>query len=553
MYNKFFFKPILLALSVLFFVSCDKDYNEIGGSLIGQNHFDLAQDSLSTVQSTWAKTGAVASNNLDINPLGVLDNNAFGQTTSRFATQVQLVSVSPVIDVTLEQAIESVTLYVPYFTKANFTTNATTGAHTYELDSIYGEKTAKLKLKIYENKYLLGDKNTEAGAPLLDPSYPQFYYTNQNSDFNSNKDKLLYTNDAFVFSENEYSVVTPAVVGVSAETTTYTPPGMKIELNTTFFKNLLFSAGSSTNLSNNALFEQYFKGLYFDIEKADAKGVMAMLNFKKGTIVVKYKEKALATDLAVSVDKSITLNLTGNTVSLQSNDFSSTGSAYNSNPIADRIYLRGGEGSVGKIELFNSAVDVVTYNRTTKKIEAGSNQIPDELDYIKEKGWLINEASLTFYVDQPAMAGVTEPNRIFLYDINNKRPLVDYFYDNTSGNSANYTKQIYGGIIQKDASERGLKYKIRVTNYIRNLVNNDSTNVKLGLSVSQAISNTTYLKKYNSPAYSVWKGLTALQKNAYFLPASSVMNPLGTILYGSGANVPDDKRVKLKIYYTKPN
>lgn len=533
------------------FVSCDKDYNEVGASLIGQNHFDLAKDSLSTVQSTWAKTGVIASNNLDVNPLGVLDNSVFGQTTARFATQVQLAVVSPVIDYTLSQAVESVTLYVPYFTNADFVTDATTGAHTYTLDSIYGEKTAKIKLNIYENKYLLDDKNTEPGAPLLDPSYPQMYYTNQNVS-NNFKGQLLNATNEFVFSPVEFKIVTPAVVGVSAETTTYTAPGMQLTLDKTFFQNLLFNSGSSTYLASNANFEKTFKGLYFDVEKADTNGVLAMMNFKKGTIVVKYKEKTSSTD-ATLVDKSITLNLTGNTVSLQSNDFSTSGTVYNSSPVADRLYLRGGEGSVGQINLFNSAVDVVKYNRTTKKIEAGSNNIPDELDYIKSKGWLINEANLTFYVDQTAMAGVTEPNRIFLYDINNKRPLVDYYYDGTTGYSANYDKQVLGGIIEKDASNRGLKYKIRVTNYIRNLVNNDSTNVKIGLSVSQAISNTIYKKKHNSPAYSVWKDLTATQKNAYFIPVSSVMNPLGTILYGSGANVPENKRLKLKIYYTKPN
>jgi len=36
-------------------------------------------------------------------------------------------------------------------------------------------------------------------------------------------------------------------------------------------------------------------------------------------------------------------------------------------------------------------------------------------------------------------------------------------------------------------------------------------------------------------------------------PRASVMNPLGTILYGSKSTVPDSKRLKLQIYYTKPN
>jgi hypothetical protein len=36
-------------------------------------------------------------------------------------------------------------------------------------------------------------------------------------------------------------------------------------------------------------------------------------------------------------------------------------------------------------------------------------------------------------------------------------------------------------------------------------------------------------------------------------PRASVMNPLGTIIYGGTSTVPEDKRLKLEIYYTKPN
>ena len=36
------------------------------------------------------------------------------------------------------------------------------------------------------------------------------------------------------------------------------------------------------------------------------------------------------------------------------------------------------------------------------------------------------------------------------------------------------------------------------------------------------------------------------------VPTSSVMNPLGTIIYGTSPLIPDDKRMKFKIYFTKP-
>jgi len=533
MHNNSIFKQILLVVSIVLFVSCDKDYNAIGDGLIGDNNFDLDKDDLSTVQSTWNKTGAIASNNLDVNSLGILDNKVFGQTTANFVTQVQLASVAPVIDATLAQAVESVTLYIPYYTNATITTG-TDGRPIYKLDSIYGNKTSKIKLSIYENKYLLGNKNTEVGAPLLDPNYPQLYYTNQNSVFNSNKGTLLYENGAFVFSEKEFADPVAATT-TTAATTTYTPPGMRIVLDKAFFQKLLFDKSSEGySLVTNPEFEQYFKGLYFNVEKADATGVLAMMNFKKGTIVVKYKEKALATDPAVSVDKSITLNLTGNTVNLLNNESSTALNSYSS-PMADRLYLRGGEGSTATIDLFNPSIDAVSYDRTTKTInKTKGNKIPDELDYIKEKGWLINDASLVFYVDQALMAGEVEPARIFLYDINNQQILS-------------------GGVIEKDADGRGLKYRVRITDYVRGLVNKDNVNVRLGISVAQSTSNVKFKKIKDAPSFTQWQLLTALEKNAYFFPESSVMSPLGTILYGSAAAVPEAKRLKLEIYYTKPN
>jgi hypothetical protein len=72
----------------------------------------------------------------------------------------------------------------------------------------------------------------------------------------------------------------------------------------------------------------------------------------------------------------------------------------------------------------------------------------------------------------------------------------------------------------------------------------DSTNVKLGIVVTEEISiaNSSKLRTPN-----------AFLSQA---PKASVMSPLGTILYGgksTSTNPAEDKRLKLEIYYTKPN
>jgi hypothetical protein len=178
--------------------------------------------------------------------------------------------------------------------------------------------------------------------------------------------------------------------------------------------------------------------------------------------------------------------------------------------------------------------------------DADNNGIADEIEAIKANGWMINEANLTFYVDRTAMAntGIYEPNRIFLFDLNNKTPLIDYSFD-FSSNAAfpKFNKFVHGGIIEKEDVDngRGIKYKVRITNHLRNLINNDSTNVRLGLAVTESINNIAFSK------------LKTPNANVISAPSMSVANPLGTILYGSHSSVPEDKRLKIQIYYTKPD
>ena len=100
--------------------------------------------------------------------------------------------------------------------------------------------------------------------------------------------------------------------------------------------------------------------------------------------------------------------------------------------------------------------------------DADNNGIADEIEAIKANGWMINEANLTFYIDRTAMAntGISEPNRIFLYDLNNKRPLVDYSFDFSSNATyPKFNKFVHGGIIEKEDVDngRGIKYKVRIT------------------------------------------------------------------------------------------
>jgi hypothetical protein len=174
----------------------------------------------------------------------------------------------------------------------------------------------------------------------------------------------------------------------------------------------------------------------------------------------------------------------------------------------ENLYLKGGQGSLAVIDLSNFA---------TKLAEIRTNK------------WIVNEANLVFYVDSDKMKDSDyEPKRVYLYDLTNNVPLIDYS-DGTSGfagTDPKATRYIFGGLLEVDATtKRGKSYKVRITNHIRNLIKDaTAVNVKLGLVVTESIDLVASNKLKNR---------IQINPNEYFseAPRGSVMSPVGTILY----------------------
>ena len=522
MHTSSFFKRILFVVSILFLYSCDKEYNAIGADLLGENHFDFLQYTSDVVVYN-QKTGPVDATNLPINALGIYNDPAFGKTTANFATQLNLAALAPTIGV--NAVVDSVYLSVPYFSTLK-TTN-TDGSHVYELDSIYGGQ-APIKLSVFESNYFMRDLD-----PASNFTETQSFYTDQTAIFENaklgsrlNNASSPAQNDAFFFDSKE--IVQKVTAADGKVSLARSVPAMRLKLDNSYFTTKILRAPAA-KLASNDVFKDYFRGLYFKIETVSGSaGSMAMMNFKAGKITINYTEDLVTNGVTTRVPKTLDINLNGNSVNLldQTNVNASYTNAVN-NPntsLGDtNLYVKGGEGAMTVIDLFKT---------------------PGELDLIRTKGWLINEANLVFHIDAAKMATSNEPNRVYLYDLTNNRPIVDYYLDATNVTDPKKSKYVFSGIINKEevTNGRGLIYKFRITNQIRNLVKYaDSTNVKLGLVVTENIgeSNFSKLKTANS--------FTSK------LPKASVMNPLGTILYGSHPSVPEDKRVKLQIYYTKPN
>lgn len=595
---------VLFLVFAMVFISCDQDFNTIGSDLVGDEHFDFSTHE-AQLRAYSVKTNEVQTNNLPINPLGIYNNPYFGVTKANFVSQLSLATAQPKFGTNVQ--VENVTLYIPYFSTVE--TNNTDGSKVYSLQSIYGtNKESKMKLSVYENGYYLNSYNPNDNFQTQQRYFSDgstngtlinFENLKRGNDGNGNSvqngtrlndSPNTAENDQFFFNKTEiivyktkFNTTTGLLEYVDANDVVLAnqndvslrvvkerlAPGIYLTLNKAFFKKRILEAGSE-NLFNNNEFKQYFRGLYFKMDQLPGEeGAMAMFNFSNAKLSLNYSsvdESAPVGTAATS--KTFVLNLGlnsgANSVSLQ--DFSYSG-AYNSglnasatNPTFgsdSKLFLKGGKGSVVYMDVFGSA-DVL--KPVNGQLVAGANQIPDELDQLRLNGWLINEAYLEFYIDKTAMAGAnqSEAERLYLFDATNQKPLVDYTFDATTNSNTKYNKLIFGGIIERDNTpdKKGIKYKIRITQHINNLINgtdaSSNKNVRLGLTVTEniAYSNSYYFK---SP-FDVNNTPSVTTDDIEYFPVASIMEQQGVVLHGTNPSAEDtSKKLKLVIQYTKPN
>ncbi|WP_430614817.1 DUF4270 domain-containing protein [Flavobacterium sp. JP2137] len=558
MNRKALLKGLLLSIGALSIQSCDKDFNTLGTGVIGEENFLMdkytATDVVAYSQATGEanKPGAVETGYLPYNALGAFDDPVFGQTEANYVSQVSLPSANTLVNLGKNPKIDSVYVYVPYIVGAIETVNE---KQQYPLPSTYG--TGKFKLEVYENGYFLNNFSP-------DPSNPSRIYSDEKSkieDFikgtaagkplNDSDDRSQ--NDEFYFKNTPIKLYRYNKEGViQLDETTGDPlvkqqlvAGLWLDLNKAHFEKMLFSPENQENLTNNNQFKSFFRGLYFKATSTGNSGAISVINFAAAELVVVYKQDSETAgvgrerkELRLKVSSDVVKEgVTDNTL-ITANYFTST---YNPTYLQklltpnkiqgdDKLFLKGGSGSLAVIELFKN----------------NSTGTSEELEYLRKNKWLINDARLTFYVDKVMLSNGTqvEPSRIYLYDLNNNLVIRDYATDNTPQNTL-YSKAIYGGILERESTDdkKGIRYRIKIADHINNLINKDSTNVKLGLAVSYDIDNVS-TKRLKTP-------ISHTPRDIKSIPTSSIMSPLGTVLYGSN-NGDQDKKMKLEIFYTTP-
>jgi hypothetical protein len=565
--NKFTLQLGVLCFLVTSFIACDKDFSTLESDIITSDvatNFDVLRMSETNPEFTDIITYTdviepVQTNGLGLNSIGIYDDVAYGRTTTSFVSQ--LTTSSFISDFGEQVKIDSVVLYLPYFSSIEDIDDDEN--ITYEIDSVFGREPFRLSL--FESNYFIRDFDPDAEFDEIQP-----YFSNMSAstsemiseaslegveltfvDYNEDTGEFDPIDNTIEISEEGY-VLTASEENEDGEeevTSRNQFPGIRVLLDTTFWHNKIISKAGDPVLEGQNTFSEYFRGLYFKVEPINDDGSFIILNTAGQTsnITIYYTRLIANSDEEGATEQSTyTLNFGPNRINFINNEFTTVitdGDDVNGDA---RLFLKGGEGSIAKFKLFNGT-DLDDDDDSMNTFEAWKSDFVEtdsEGNFVRAKR-IVNEANLVFYVDQNLVDG-DEPDRLYLYDVDNKQPLDDYFIDISNSGLPSLSKSTHLGPLQRVDDEPdgdGIKYKFTITEHINNLLLRDSTNVELGLAVSLNVNLEDLVTQ---------RQVQTGDNSDFTVPVSSVISPRGTVLHGS--NTEDSaKKVYLEIYYTEPN
>lgn len=521
-YTKFLFLPVIVLFLIM--VSCQEETTEVGSGFI--NGIEVQEPyEVQHITAYSENIQSVQTNNTTLYKLGLYQDPVYGTSQSSILTQLTLGGVDH--NFGQEPELDSVILTLPLFSQQIDST-------TYELDSIFGE--GSFEISIAESNQFLRQIN-----PGDDGNFDeaQLYYSDQLSEFLPNTTSPpIYTSEPITPADSTSSVVLFDQLSEDVIDTLSLSPRIRLKLPNDFFQEKIMNKAGSEELISNQNFINYFRGIYIKSQAIGSEPVMALFNLEDedAGITLHYRSMRNAPSLEVDGEDSLIetfnkfrMNFNGVKVNFEQNNELVDLSNQDTENGEPNLYLKGGQGSMGVLKLFDGP-------------DSNNDGVSDELEDLRSENVLVNEATLRLYVNQDlAPSSSNRSNRIFIYDLDNNRLLIDYQIDPTaSPNVPERSRTLHLSPLQKDDDDNPF-YKIRLTSYINDVINNDSTNVTLGLNIAQNVEQARLFDIRSSSNDRV-DGLIE----------TSLTSPRGVVLHGTeSAN--EIKRLKLTIQTTANN
>ncbi len=514
----------LLCLGAI--ISCEKDFNDLGTSVVNNTKFETGEILLD-VEVTPVDIESVRADNIGIGSLGeywlgVYKSDKYKKIEASFVSQLGFLvnpktkDVKPATknkDLDSLYVLDKVILKLPY--TATSIRKAGDSKPKFRFDSLLGNPNLATSLKVFRNNTFLNNldptnpavSNSFQSNAIYEISDPVVDMLNEDENF---KFQPAQKDTMFVFKRhysngNEFNDTIKLNNKV---------PFIAVPLDITKMKSIFWDNFKNNEFKTAEAFNNYFRGLVVKSEGAD--GLMVPLSITGASssaslefyyTISRYEKQDGVANLVYkdTVPSSYSFPLSGVRNSIYNM------SARTVAPPANNFIIQGTAGSMAKIKILDNS----------------------KLQELKTKNWLVNDASLSFYVNQNVNTDKNKiPQRLFLYQDK----------DNGSGGAsptqltdAYKEAGTFGGNLElKDDNPE--KYTFRITDYISDLLQGKN----------EATIDPLILKVYNNPTDNA---ITDRVLNTNVKTYN--WNPRGVTLLDGNETANGAKRAVLKISYSK--
>lgn len=464
MFKKYINKAIAygsVALLIAGIVSCEKDFTDIGTSIINNNEFNTKDTILEIIVNENPITSIRTDNIEQVLGqylLGVYNNANYEKIEASIISQLAIGADLKVVDrvygtdTTVVTQIDAAYLKLPYQA-----TLKTDGSGEYELDSIIGDTETPFTLNVYELTTFL---NT------LDPANPENFNSLHSDDVFQINPAELNTDVNYQFKPNPAD--TMAIVGRKLSTgeiyitdtikLTGSLPFARIPLKNDMIKQLFLDKYETGDFASQEAFNNYFRGIMLKTEGSG--GSLISFNFnniisdQNPSIEVFYTNTVLASGSIIdTIKKNDSYSLAG----IRTSTYNMTPN--NPSPLGS-FQIQGTAGTHANIELFG----------------ANATDIRDKIAELRAKNWLINDASLIMHVNQNVVGfdTIATPFRLFLYKNGEAANLNSTQINDIFSFPVGESEDIFGGRLELSDDRKPNKYVFRITRYISDLLSGET-------------------------------------------------------------------------------
>ena len=475
-------------------ISCEDDFTDIGTSMVSNGKFTTS-DTVIQIQLFGKNIESVQTDGLAIGGLlgqyllGVYNNPNYKKIEASIISQLAIPQDLSIVDreygsdTLVITSMDTVLLRIPY--NASLVTSSTVNSD-FTLDSIIGDQSIPFTLNVYRLATFLSTLNPEIPA-IQNRYFSDHFYDVYPEKLNFFEDTQFKPNSAD--TAHFVSRILSSGVVYDLDTITYFNgnPTISIPIKKNRIKELFFDQYQTSNFTSQETFNNYFRGIKIQAESDN--GSLMSLTFNDNTlsplIDIYYTNTVLTnggTTIVDTIKKNDIFFLSG----IRNNTYKMTS---NQPDTPDHTAIQGTAGSMVQLKIFGDDTDM--------------NGIPDDLEALRAKDWLVNDAEITLYVDQEIVGSDTlaTPFQLFVFKdgLNasgetTHRQIIDYTTEGVNR---------VGGQLQLDDHSKPDSYTFKITDYVSELLSGEINDLPLlGVRVFNPTdlpvsSSDTIVRNYN--------------------------------------------------------